>query len=203
MWLSVWFWGCHPTTKTFQVNTLRRRQKASISQTIFSNAFSWIEIYEFRSILHWGHKYGYIRAVSCGQTMGYAALLDACSGILLVLVYIYDVIAVDTRQGKTCSFSVTKGTSNVNSNFHLCSCQWRNDADAIASNIWKTPRFFHVFLVCETIWWRKCYSKPWLANKKVVERIRDFPISTVPAKFSTVAVVTLLLARRSIQKYTI
>ena len=27
---------------------------AAISQTIFSNAFSWMEMYEFRLVFHWG-----------------------------------------------------------------------------------------------------------------------------------------------------
>ena len=31
-----------------------RDKMAAISQTIFSNAFSWMEMYEFRLIFHWG-----------------------------------------------------------------------------------------------------------------------------------------------------
>ena len=35
------------------LNTLRPRQMATISQTTFSNAFSWIKIYEFQLRFHW------------------------------------------------------------------------------------------------------------------------------------------------------
>ena len=35
------------------VNTLRPRQIADISQMIFSNAFSWMNMDEFRIIFHW------------------------------------------------------------------------------------------------------------------------------------------------------
>ena len=35
------------------VNTLRPRQMNAISQTTFSNAFSWVKIFEFRLKFHW------------------------------------------------------------------------------------------------------------------------------------------------------
>ena len=34
-------------------NTLRRRQMDAISQTTFSNAFSWMKMFEFRLKFHW------------------------------------------------------------------------------------------------------------------------------------------------------
>ena len=35
------------------INTLRPRKMAAISQTMFSNAFSWMKIFEFCSRFHW------------------------------------------------------------------------------------------------------------------------------------------------------
>ena len=38
---------------TVSVYTLRARQMDAISQTIFSNAFSWMKMFEFRLKFHW------------------------------------------------------------------------------------------------------------------------------------------------------
>ena len=40
------------TLKPF-INTLRPRQMAAIFQTTFSNAFSWMKMYQFRLRFHW------------------------------------------------------------------------------------------------------------------------------------------------------
>ena len=55
--LSLCWWprsmSPHGVTMSTWVNTLRPRQVDAISQTIFSNAFSWMKMYEFRLKFHW------------------------------------------------------------------------------------------------------------------------------------------------------
>ena len=41
------------STRNSSLNTLRPRQMDAISQTTFSNAFSWMKMYEFRLKFHW------------------------------------------------------------------------------------------------------------------------------------------------------
>ena len=45
-------YSCRHLSSSMLVNTLRPRQMAAISQT-FSNAFSWMKIFEFRFKFHW------------------------------------------------------------------------------------------------------------------------------------------------------
>ena len=50
-------WNRFPTnSSTYRghaINTLRPRQMDAISQTTFSNAFSWMKMFEFRLKFHW------------------------------------------------------------------------------------------------------------------------------------------------------
>ena len=49
----VLFPGASFMTNTYSYNILRPRQNCRISQTTFSNAFSWMKMYEFRLRFHW------------------------------------------------------------------------------------------------------------------------------------------------------
>ena len=44
---------CRYNDSRLHVNSLRPRQMNAISQTTFSNAFSWIKMFEFRLKFHW------------------------------------------------------------------------------------------------------------------------------------------------------
>ena len=49
-----WNWKCYVMINTINmINTLRPRQIDAISQTTFSNAFSWMKMFEFRLKFHW------------------------------------------------------------------------------------------------------------------------------------------------------
>ena len=48
-----WVVSPHGITRPQWVNTLRQRQMNTISQATFSNAFSWMKMYEFRLRFHW------------------------------------------------------------------------------------------------------------------------------------------------------
>ena len=49
-WIS---WICHTFGAIMWINTLRPMKYEAFSQTTYSNAFSWMKMYEFRLRFHW------------------------------------------------------------------------------------------------------------------------------------------------------